>query len=424
MARFYRIVGILILIASLALPVVGQEATATPEPTTEGEATTAPEPTTEGAATTMPEATAAATQQAESTPTFMVTAPDVAATDNFAFIVFAHASVDGGPADIYIEGLGDGPIVSNLQFGEATDVVFVPAGTHNVSVRAAGSAADTDPIVTFTWDFTGNSTWVVAAVGLMETSSFLLEPVTVVRTPTNGMARVRVVNWVSDIEMLTVSGGDTAFAEGLGWAGVQDTEVAPGTYQLQVTDGADATFGEATSFNFEADMIYTIFLTGSTSMGPEIDFLVVELPQDETRVRFVSERADAVDIHMRPGDELVTSIEAGAASDWFTIPSTAATFIAFAPGTGPTGQEMASLPFQLRPGRDVTVMFRADGTAEVVEETLTPEMDDSGSDNQNTNTNDNAGGTNTNTNDNTGDTNTNDNSGGDDNGNENGNDNS
>jgi len=165
----------------------------------------------------------------------------------------------------------------------------------------------------------------------------------------------------------------TLFAEGLGWAGIQDVEVEPGTYQLQVTDGADADFTEPVSFDFEADTVYVVFLTGSTTMGPALDYLVIEMPQDETRVQFINERSDTVDIHLRPGgDLLVNGLEAGATSEWISIPSTAATFIAYAPGTGTTGQELASLASQLRPARDVTVVFSDDGTTEIVSEALTP----------------------------------------------------
>jgi len=374
MARFNRIALLLILIASMALPVMAQDATATPEPA----ATTDPAATTEPVATTDPAAAtpdpAATTEPAEEEPTYIVTVPEVAAVDSLAFVVFAHTSVDSGPVDFYIEALGDEAVVANLAFGESTDILNLSAGTHTVNVRAAGSAADSEPLATFTWDFTGNSTWIVSAVGLMETVSFLAEPVTVIRTPLNGLARVRLANWVSDIEMLNVdSDSDTVFAEGLGWAGIQDVEIEPGTYQLQVTDGADADFTEPVSFDFEADTVYVIFLTGSTTMGPAVDYLVIEMPQDETRVQFVNERSDTVDIHMRPGDELIAGgLEAGATSEWFSVPSTAATFIAYAPGTGPTGQELASLASQLRPARDVTVVFRADGTTEITEETLTP----------------------------------------------------
>ena len=374
MARFNRIALLLILIASMALPVMAQDATATPEPA----ATTDPAATTEPVATTDPAAAtpdpAATTEPVEEEPTYIVTVPEVAAVDSLAFVVFAHTSVDSGPVDFYIEALGDEAVVANLAFGESTDILNLSAGTHTVNVRAAGSAADSEPLATFTWDFTGNSTWIVSAVGLMETVSFLAEPVTVIRTPLNGLARVRLANWVSDIEMLNVdSDSDTVFAEGLGWAGIQDVEIEPGTYQLQVTDGADADFTEPVSFDFEADTVYVIFLTGSTTMGPAVDYLVIEMPQDETRVQFVNERSDTVDIHMRPGDELIAGgLEAGATSEWFSVPSTAATFIAYAPGTGPTGQELASLASQLRPARDVTVVFRADGTTEITEETLTP----------------------------------------------------
>lgn len=379
MARLNRIALLLLLIAALAIPVMAQDATATPEPatTTDPAATTEPVATTDPAATSDPAATtdpAATAEPAEEEPTYIVTVPEVAAVDSLAFVVFAHTSVDSGPVDFYIEALGDEPVVANLAFGESTEILNLPAGTHTVNVRAAGSGADSEPLATFTWDFTGNSTWIVSAVGLMETVSFLAEPVTVIRTPLNGLARVRLANWVSDIEMLNVdSDSDTAFAEGLGWAGIQDVEVEPGTYQLQVTDGADTDFTEPASFDFEADTVYVIFLTGSTTMGPAVDYLVIEMPQDETRVQFVNERSDTVDIHMRPGDELIVGgLEAGATSEWFSIPSTAVTFIAYAPGTGPTGQELASLASQLRPARDVTVVFRDDGTTEITSETLTP----------------------------------------------------
>lgn len=361
MNRLTRIALFLILGASLALPVMAQDATATPEPVA----------TVEPAATVDPAATA---EPVAEEPTYIVTGPDVAAVDSLAFIIFAHTSVDSGPVDFYINGLGTTPVVANLAFGESTGIVNLPAGTHTMTVRAAGSAADSTPLTTFTWDFTGNSTWVVSAVGRMETLSFLAEPVTVIRTPLNGMARVRIANWVSDIEMLSVdSDSDTVFAKGLGWAGIQDLEIEPGTYQLQVMDAADAGLTEPVTFNFEADTVYVLFLAGSTTAEPAVDYLVIEVPQDETRIQFVNERTDTVDVHMRPGDEqVIGSLAAGTTSEWFSIPSTAVTFIAYAPGTGPTGQELASLATQLRPARDVTVVFRADGTTVISDETLTP----------------------------------------------------
>jgi hypothetical protein len=289
MARVNRIIVLLILITSVMLPVMAQDATATPDPvaTTDPAATTEPVATTDPAATTEPAATAepaATTEPAEEEPTYIVTVPEVAAIDSLAFVVFAHTSVDVGPVDFYIDALGTEPVVANLAFGEATEILTLPAGTHTVSVRAAGSAADSETLSTLTWDFTGNSTWIISAVGLVETASFLAEPVTVIRTPLNGLARVRIANWVSDLEMLNVdSDTDTVFAEGLGWAGIQDVEIEPGTYQLQVTDGADATFTEPISFDFEADTVYVVFLTGSTEMGPAVDYLVIEMPQENPR---------------------------------------------------------------------------------------------------------------------------------------------
>lgn len=341
MAKINRLTVLIALFAVLVVPALAQDATSTPEP-------------------------AAA-------PTYGVNAPQVTAGDSLFFIAFANTSIDSGPLDFYIEGLGTTPLVTNLGYGESTDVIAMPAGTHTVIARQAGSAADSEPLSSFNWDFGGNSTWVLAAVGTLANANFLTEPVTAIRTPLNGMARVRVVNWVADIENLSIdSGSDVVFADGLGWAGVQDAEIEPGAYQLQINDGAEETYGDAHSFNFEADTVYTLLLIGSTASQPAVEILTLEMPQDETRVRFVNERSDSVDIHMRPGDDRVASVDAGGTSDWFEIPSTAATFIAYAPGTGPTGQELASLAGQLRPGRDVTIVFRADNSVDISEETLTP----------------------------------------------------
>lgn len=320
------------------------------------------------------------------TPTFTVTVPDVSGVDSVAFAVFAHTGADTGPVDIYIDSLSATPVVTNLAFGEATDVFAIPGGAQVISIRPNDSPADSDPLTTLSWDFTGNSTWVVAVVGLQSNLSFLAEPVTIIRTPLNGLSRVRVVNFVADAASLGVTADEDAgnsLATSLAWAGIHDADVEPGTYSLSLTGSDGAAIGDATSYTFEADTTYTLLLTGSATGTPAIDVLTVELPQDETRVRFVNERSDTVDIHVRPENGLLSGgLAAGATSEWVTLPSQASTFIAYAPGTGPTGQELAALPTQLRPGRDVTVVFTANGSVVVREETLTPValVDDSAAD--------------------------------------------
>jgi hypothetical protein len=77
-----------------------------------------------------------------------------------------------------------------------------------------------------------------------------------------------------------------------------------------------------------------------------------------------------VDIHYRPGEErLIENFAAGETSDWVTLEAGAVTFLAYAPGTGPTGTELAGVAIQLRPGYDVTVSVN-DTEMVVTEETF------------------------------------------------------
>jgi hypothetical protein len=101
--------------------------------------------------------------------------------------------------------------------------------------------------------------------------------------------------------------------------------------------------------------------------------MTLESPQDQTRVRFVNQRADAVDLHIRPGNaRIIENLQPGASTDYIGLPSGAATFVAYAPGEGPRGQEKAALAEQLRPGRDLTVTLGANGQMSVTESVFTP----------------------------------------------------
>ena len=69
--------------------------------------------------------------------------------------------------------------------------------------------------------------------------------------------------------------------------------------------------------------------------------------------------ASPIEIYMRPGNErLVEILDPGAETDYVALASGAATFISYEPGTGPTGRELAALPWQLRPGRDMTIQVQ------------------------------------------------------------------
>ena len=98
---------------------------------------------------------------------------------------------------------------------------------------------------------------------------------------------------------------------------------------------------------------------------------------DVSRVQFANNGRAAIQIFMRPGDvELVQSLAAGETSEWITVPSGAVTFVAYAPGTGPGGQELGSWIGTVQPMRDVTVSFTASNTAEATDPVFSPTMNE------------------------------------------------
>lgn len=246
-----------------------------------------------------------------------------------------------------------GDFVTGLGYGEFTGLIPVPAGTRTFNG--------------LTWDFPSNSTWVLAITGLNETASVQVQPISILRNNLQGKARVRVVQTISGLERVSITSVEgVTFGEGLGWLGNQDIEIEPGDYTLR----ADTTGGTQvipnTDFTFESDQSYTIFLTGSKEGQSTPQFTSLESAQDTTRVRFINERPEVLEVFYRPANEkLIAELATGATSEWVNVPTSAVTFIAYEIETGPRGQEKASLSEALRSGRDLTITIEADGSMTV-----------------------------------------------------------
>lgn len=297
----------------------------------------------------------------------LVNAPDVNLEQSVAFIAFAHTSVDSGPIDLYM-GRATTPIVANLHFGEIVGPIAINGGPRRFIARPAGSGPDGSVLYSVQWDYLANSTWILTAAGLLDELSFIVEPVSVVRNNYGGRTRVRVVNFVPARRVTVRSDSGIEFGGGLGWVGIKDTMVDPGSYTLQASADGEPLM-EPVTLELDRDTTYTFYIIGRPGGEPAPRMLPIITPQDMTRVRFVSGRGDAVDIHYRPANaRIVEGIAEGETSGWIALASGAVTFIAYAPGTGPTGRELAALPLQLRPGRDMTIAVNAQGlrVAEVV----------------------------------------------------------
>jgi len=285
--------------------------------------------------------------------------PGVSPTDGVAYIRVLNTLADSAaPLNVSLNGFGE--IVTGLAYGEFTGLIPIPAGVQGFNELS--------------WDFPANSTWVVAGVGLEENLSVLLEPISILRNELGGKARVRVMQAISGAERFNVTSVEgMSFGSGLGWLQFHDADVEPGSYILYADMGGNGLVIPETEFTFEANQNYTIFLIGGKDGAPAPQFVALISPQDVTRVRFTNNRAAAVDVHSRPGNnKIIEALAPGVTSDWIGIASGAVAFIAYDVGTGPSGQEKASVSEHLRSGRDLTFVIRPNGNITVEEVAFTP----------------------------------------------------
>jgi hypothetical protein len=298
-------------------------------------------------------------------------------TDNVTFVRFANTVVDVPSVDLYVQELGEKGVVKDLAFGQVTDAMLLPSGKYNVDARAAGSGPDGEVITTMNWDFQPDTSWLVTFVGLTSNASLQLEPINLLRNDIAAdMARVRVVNLVAGAPELTVSSSKGEdFGQSLAWSDVFDADIKPGTYNLTVTSKDEEPLLTNSAVDVEAGMLSTVVLVGSVDGSQPLQLVTFNSLADVSRVQFVNNSSAPVQIFARPGDvELVQSLAAGETSDWVTVPSGAVTFVSYAPGTGPAGQELGSWIGTVQPMRDVVITFGADSTSTASDPVFSPAL--------------------------------------------------
>lgn len=325
-------------------------------------------PAVENTAVPAPTETPAVSDITSTTTAYTVNAPQIDPTKGIAFVRFAHTSADTGPIDIFLESMGNTPLIAGLDFGEATDFILMNSDQETFIIRSELGAE----LLRDRRGFTANSSWIMLAIGLQSNFSFLVEPISVTRNEYNESARVRVVNMIPGIRLGVTASDGTRFARGLSYIGTQDTSATPGTYQLQILTADGNPYSDPVTLDFAANTTYTLFIIGGGTSGITAKLMVLTSIQDTTRIRFVNQRAESVALYYRPGNNLLLdNFAPGTTTDYFTLPSRSTAFIAYLAGTGPGSREQAALSVQMRPGRDVTVALNAAGRMEIIEETLT-----------------------------------------------------
>ncbi|MEI4274110.1 DUF4397 domain-containing protein [Klenkia sp. LSe6-5] len=151
----------------------------------------------------------------------------------------AHLSPDTPSVDVYVDSVSSpdtGIVLTGVGYGTVSDYQSVPAGTYTVSMRAAGAAATSAPVLSTTVTVAPGTAFTVAGVG-----TFAQLGLTVLdddlSAPPAGDARARVVNASQTLSPATVAiAGGSSLSDGLAFPDLTDYVAVPGgTTTLQVS---------------------------------------------------------------------------------------------------------------------------------------------------------------------------------------------
>lgn len=182
------------------------------------------------------------------------------AQDRPTHVRLAHLSPDTPPVDVTLVAVDDPEVrftATGVAYGAVSDYRTLPTGTYTVSMRMAGAAPDSPPVIAATLPAGGGEAFTVAGTGPY--AELGLEVLTDDLTmPAAGQARVRVVNAAAASGAVSVSGGPL---DGLvvPFAGDTGYRTLPaGDHTLRVTpDGGPE---QDVPLAVDANSVHTVFL--------------------------------------------------------------------------------------------------------------------------------------------------------------------
>ncbi|CAN5799063.1 DUF4397 domain-containing protein [soil metagenome] len=192
-----------------------------------------------------------------------------AAAADGAFLRLAHLSPDTPEVDVYVVSVSDPAdtiVLEGVGYGAVSEYQTVSGGTYTISMRPAGAAASTPPVISTTLNTSPGNAYTVAGVGVFDDLGLTVldDDLTL---PPAGQSRVRVVQAsASEPELdISVDGGptlgtDVAFATTTGY-----TTVPPGNWTLRV----DGTAGLAATLPLTVDAggVYSVLVLDDSSGG-------------------------------------------------------------------------------------------------------------------------------------------------------------
>ena len=166
-----------------------------------------------------------------------VAAPAMAADQ--AYVRLAHLSPDTPKVDVYVASVADPAksfVVPGVGYGAVSPYQALTPGSYVVSMRAAGAAKDSPPVISTTVDAKAGQAYTVAGTGL-SASLGLTVLNDQLALPPAGKAAVRCINGAVSASSVDLGQtGKQPWATGVKFATTtQYTDVNAGTWTLRVT---------------------------------------------------------------------------------------------------------------------------------------------------------------------------------------------
>ncbi len=162
--------------------------------------------------------------------------PALAATD--AYVRLAHLSPDTPNVDVYVSSVADPKdsfVVPGVGYGAVSPYRALAPGSYVVSMRGAGAAADSPPVISATVDAKAGQAYTVAGTGL-SASLGLTVLSDQLALPPAGKAAVRCINGAVSASSVDLGqAGKQPWATGVKFATTTPyTDVSLGTWTLHV----------------------------------------------------------------------------------------------------------------------------------------------------------------------------------------------
>jgi hypothetical protein len=189
------------------------------------------------------------------------------AQEDDAQVRVVHASPDAPAVDVFVNG---DRAIENLSFGEATDLIALPAGEYDVAVAPTGAPIE-DAVISATLPLEAEAAYAVAATGTIADGTLGPQVYPIDVAPlADGQARVRAIHASPDAPAVdvAVAGGPVLFSNVEFPNATDYAEVDAGTYDLEVRPaGTEDVALALDGVQLDSGTIYDVFAIGTLADG-------------------------------------------------------------------------------------------------------------------------------------------------------------